>query len=50
VFDISAHGGPTAWTISSEKGPLGNGVRFPHQMIYGIAKELGIIFSMLYIF
>ncbi len=56
MFDISANGGPTAPTflhqrdISSEKGPLGNGDRFPHQKIYGIAKELGVIFLMLYIF
>jgi hypothetical protein len=28
VFDISTNGGPTAWTISSQKGLLGNGDRF----------------------
>jgi hypothetical protein len=28
VFDISATGGPTAWTISSQKGLLGNEDRF----------------------
>jgi hypothetical protein len=32
------------------EGTPGNGDRFPHQKIYGIAKELGIIFLMLYIF
>jgi hypothetical protein len=28
VFDISANGAPTAWTISSQKGLLGNEDRF----------------------
>jgi hypothetical protein len=50
VFNISPNAGPTAWTISSQKAPPRNGDRFPHQKIYGIAKELGILFLMLYIF